>query len=252
MTAQDRPSSTGDDHELRSFGRRRGRKRSPRQERIFNDGLARWGIDLERPAPTPLTGLFGSETGPAVKDIREVWLEIGFGGAEHLIAQAGANPGVGIIGAEPFEDGVVKALTAITERDLVNVRVHANDVRPLLRWLPAASIARTFILFPDPWPKARHAKRRLVSLPLLDLLDRVMTPGGRLRIATDIASYAGAILETVERHGAFAWTAARPGDWLSRPADWPATRYQAKAVAAGRKPYFFEFAHGTSQNPGKK
>ncbi|MES1179669.1 MAG: tRNA (guanine(46)-N(7))-methyltransferase TrmB, partial [Hyphomicrobium sp.] len=162
--------------EIRSFGRRRGRKLSARQAKLLTDLLPRVGIDLAQPAPGHLRELF---TPPA----SAVWLEIGFGGAEHLLWQARAHPGVGLIGCEPFEEGLVKALSAIDQDRLGNVRLWGDDVRPLLRWLPDATISRVFILFPDPWPKKRHHKRRLFSADLLGVLARVMVPGGELRLA---------------------------------------------------------------------
>ena len=160
---------------------------------------------------------------------REVWLEIGFGGAEHLLWQARHNPEVGLIGCEVFEDGVVKALTGVAEHALANVRLSTDDARDLLRWLPPASLGRVFVLFPDPWPKKRHVKRRLVTRAVLDLLARVMTPRAELRIATDIGDYARTILLAARRHPALAWQAEGPRDWRERPADWPQTRYEAKA-----------------------
>jgi tRNA (guanine-N7-)-methyltransferase len=173
--------------------------------------------------------------------VTQVWLEIGFGGAEHLIHQAAANPDVGLIGCEPFEDGVIKALTAIEERGLRNVRLHPDDVRPLLRALPPASLAKVFVLFPDPWPKARHAKRRLVSKTFLDALARVMPTGAELRIATDIPAYARTVLEAAIPHPAFRWTATSPADWRTPWPDWPGTRYEAKAHREGRRPMFLTF-----------
>jgi tRNA (guanine-N7-)-methyltransferase len=170
-----------------------------------------------------------------------VWLEIGFGGAEHLIWQAQRNPDVGLIGCEPFEDGLVKALTAIDEGGLGNLRLLGDDVRPLLRWLPEGSISRVFMLFPDPWPKKRHQKRRLFSPDLLGLLGRVMVPGGELRLATDIGDYARTALLAAAGTPLFRWTAERPADWRVRGPDWPATRYEAKAAREGRKSYFFCF-----------
>jgi tRNA (guanine-N7-)-methyltransferase len=235
-----------DDHQnedLRSFGRRRGRKRSARQDALFSDGVRRWGMDQRHPAPQPLSELFASKDVAAAADIQSVWLEIGFGGSEHLIWQATHHPDVGFIGAEPFEDGVVKAFTAIAEQGLTNIRVEAGDVRPLLRWLPEASIERAFILFPDPWPKKRHAKRRLVNPSLLQALHRVMAEGARLRIATDIAAYAVDVLAALQSEPHFTWLAKRPDDWRQRPSDWPQTRYELKARQAGRRPYFFEFKH---------
>lgn len=220
--------------ELRSFGRKRARKPSPRQQSLWNDLLPRLRIDPAGLAATPLAALFSAPVG-------EVWLEVGFGGAEHLIHQAAANPQVGLIGCEPFEDGVIKALTAIEERGLGNVRLHPDDVRPLLRALPAASLAKVFVLFPDPWPKARHAKRRLVSKPFLDALARVMPPDAELRIATDIPAYARTVLEAACPHSAFRWTASSPADWRTPWPDWPGTRYEAKAHREGRRPMFLTF-----------
>ncbi|MEW5963702.1 MAG: tRNA (guanosine(46)-N7)-methyltransferase TrmB [Pseudomonadota bacterium] len=221
---------------LRSFGRRRGRKPSPRQARLLAELLPRVAIDLAAPPPSAATELFPLP-------VREVWLEIGFGGGEHLVWQAARQPDVGLIGAEPFEDGVVKVLTRIEEQALRNVRLVSDDARPLLAWLPPASIARAFVLFPDPWPKARHRKRRLVGRELLDQLARVMRPGGTLRLATDIGDYAGGMLEAAVANGAFTWQVESPADWRQRAADWPETRYEAKARAAGRKCYFLTFLH---------
>lgn len=220
--------------ELRSFGRRRGRKLSARQEKLFAELLPRVAVDPSGVPPRDLGGLFATGTSGA-------WLEIGFGGAEHLIWQAKANPSVGLIGCEPFEDGLVKALTAIDEAGLSNVRLLGDDVRPLLRWLPKASISRVFMLFPDPWPKKRHQKRRLFSPELLRLLARVMVSGAELRLATDIGDYARTALLAAGQDPAFRWTAESPADWREQPADWPPTRYQAKAGREGRRCYFFRF-----------
>jgi tRNA (guanine-N7-)-methyltransferase len=220
--------------EIRSFGRRRGRKISARQTQLLAELLPRVTFDLSVLAPSALGDAFA----PPVSD---VWLEIGFGGAEHLIWQARAHPSVGLIGCEPFEEGVVKALTAIDEGGLRNVKLWADDVRPLLRWLPDASIGRAFILFPDPWPKKRHHKRRLFSLDLLAALARVMKPAAELRLATDIGDYARTALMAVAQTPAFRWTAESPRDWRVRGDDWPGTRYEAKAGREGRRCYFFRF-----------
>ncbi|MGE0767313.1 MAG: tRNA (guanosine(46)-N7)-methyltransferase TrmB [Hyphomicrobiaceae bacterium] len=184
--------------------------------------------------PASLGGLFG-------RDVREVWLEIGFGGGEHLLWQAGQNPDVGLIGAEPFEDGVVKVLSAIEDDHLDNVLVHADDARLLLHWLPGASVNRAFILFPDPWPKRRHLKRRLVNSHLLRLLAHVLAPGSELRIGTDIGDYARTILMAFQRSGEFEWQVEGPDDWRQRPSDWPSTRYEQKAHREGRCCYYFRF-----------
>jgi tRNA (guanine-N7-)-methyltransferase len=213
-------------HELRSFGRRRGRVLSGRQKQLWDDVLPRVAVDLKSRFSAS-----GSET----------WLEIGFGGGEHLVWQAEQNPGVGLIGCEPFEDGVVKVLTAIEERPLSNIRLHADDARDVLRWLPQASISRAFVLFPDPWPKRKHLKRRLVNVHLLELLARVIKPGGELRLGTDIADYARTMLMATSQVPAFHWTARSPDDWRIRPADWLQTRYEQKAVREGRVSSYLMF-----------
>ncbi len=222
-------------HDLRSFGRRRGRKLSPRQSRLMAELLPRIAPPLGEPPPNDLAqAIFGT-------DITDVWLEIGFGGGEHLIWQAAHNRSIGLIGAEPFEDGVVKVLAAIEEQALSTVRVHAEDARDLMRWLPAASIGRAFILFPDPWPKRKHVKRRLINPQLLAQLARVMRTGAELRIATDIGDYARTILMAFQGTDAFRWTAESPADWRQQTADWPTTRYQEKAGREGRRCAFLRF-----------
>jgi tRNA (guanine-N7-)-methyltransferase len=222
------------EHDLRSYGRRRGRAPSARQAALWQNALPRVALDLSQPVPARLGELFAP---PAA----DVWLEIGFGGGEHLLWQARHNPSIGVIGCEPFHDGVIKVLSGIEEERLANVRLHADDARPLLRRLSAASIGRVFILFPDPWPKARHHKRRLVSAATLGELARVMRPGAELRIATDDAQYARWMLLTVVGQPNFAWTATGPADWRQRPCDWPPTRYEQKAQKAGRRCYYFCF-----------
>ncbi|WP_414464435.1 tRNA (guanine(46)-N(7))-methyltransferase TrmB [Hyphomicrobium sp. DY-1] len=213
------------EHELRSFGRRRSRKPSARQSALLLHDLPRLEFD---PAAPP-------------EGFAQTWLEIGFGGGEHLLWQARHNPGVALIGCEPFEDGMIKVLTAVTEENLKNIRLHMDDVRDILRAAQSNSIDRAFILFPDPWPKRKHRKRRLVNASLLALLANVMRPGAELRIGTDIGDYARTMLEAFAHEPRFLWQAASPGDWRIRPADWPETRYEAKAVREGRKRYYFRF-----------
>lgn len=224
--------------ELRSFGRKRGRKLSPRQDALLADLLPKVSLDLS----VPLADAQSLLTGPC----KELWLEIGFGGGEHLVWQASHNPQALIIGCEPFVEGIVKVLGAIEtptsgNTGLGNIRLRGDDARPLLRWLPAASVDRCFILFPDPWPKKRHIKRRLVAVPTLRLLTRVLKPGAELRIATDIADYARTMMIALRATPELVWQAHCPADWRERPADWPPTRYEAKAIAAGRKRYYFNF-----------
>ncbi len=210
--------------DLRSYGRRRGRKFSKRQQWLWDEVLPRVRFEASRLSAT-----------------RDTWLEIGFGGGEHLVWQASHNPAVDIIGCEPFEDGVVKVLTAIESLPIDNIHLHPDDARDLIRALPAASIARAFILFPDPWPKKRHVKRRLVGLSLLRDLARVLAPGAGLRIGTDIADYARTIAMAFQHEPAFRWAARRPADWQIRPDDWPQTRYEAKAVREGRRSVYLQF-----------
>jgi tRNA (guanine-N7-)-methyltransferase len=227
MAIDDDTHERPDTFEIRSFGRKRARKPSPRGERLWRDVLPRVAVDLAHV--------------PCREEQQATWLEIGFGGAEHLLWQAEQNPNLTMIGCEPFEDGVIKALSGIEEGGLTNVRIHADDARDLLRALPDASIDRVFILFPDPWPKRKHLKRRLVSTPTLDLLARVMKPGAQLRVGTDIGDYARTILLAMMAHSAFAWPATGPDDWRVRGDDWPETRYEQKAVREGRARYYFRF-----------
>lgn len=220
--------------ELRSFGRRRGRTLSPRQQRLMTGLLPEVQLDLARPAPAEIGCIFEPPR-------EKVWLEIGFGGAEHLVWQAENNPQVGLLGCEPFEDGVAKALLTIEEKSLENIRLHPDDARDLLRWLPDSSIDRAFILFPDPWPKRRHVKRRLINAALLEALARVLRPGAELRIGTDIDDYLRTMLIAFQGEPRFLWTADRPADWRNRPPDWPQTRYERKALREGRRCTYLSF-----------
>ncbi|MCX8500361.1 MAG: tRNA (guanosine(46)-N7)-methyltransferase TrmB [Alphaproteobacteria bacterium] len=180
---------------------------------------------------------------PALPVGSPIWLEIGFGGGEHLAAQASHNPSIGIIGCEVFVTGVAKLLHHIAEGGQSNIRIHDDDARPLLTRLPRSCLSRVFILFPDPWPKKRHHRRRIINPDTLNQLARLMIPGAELRLATDDPLYQLAMLEVFSRHPDFLWTARRPEDWLVRPPDWPETRYENKAIAAGRTPWFFSLIH---------
>ena len=170
-----------------------------------------------------------------------VWLEIGFGGGEHLAWQAERHPDVGFLGAEMFEQGVARLLRRMRDGGLDNVRLYHGDGRDLFDVLPERSLDRVFILFPDPWPKARHHKRRLVNTETLEVLAQAMKDGADLRLATDDMDYARWMLERLVRHPAFEWLARGPADWRVRPDDWPPTRYETKARAQGRHPVFLRF-----------
>jgi tRNA (guanine-N7-)-methyltransferase len=173
--------------------------------------------------------------------VAAVALEVGFGAGEHLAQQAAWAPATGFIGCEVFENGVVKLVAEAKRLGLANLRLFVDDARLLLEALPESSLTRAFVLFPDPWPKLRHHKRRFVSTATLDHLARVLQNEAELRLATDDVDYLRWMLERLTAHRAFEWLARRPGDWRERPADWPPTRYEEKAFAAGRKPVFLRF-----------
>jgi tRNA (guanine-N7-)-methyltransferase len=172
---------------------------------------------------------------------RELWLEIGFGGGEHLIGQARAHPDVGFIGCEPFVNGVAKALAAIELHRLDNIRLRAGDARALIEALPPASLSRIFVLYPDPWPKRRHHKRRVISAETIGVLARAARPAAILRFATDVDDYAGWALSRFLDSPDFRWTARSADDWRTPWDDWSATRYEAKARAAGRASVYLTF-----------
>jgi tRNA (guanine-N7-)-methyltransferase len=172
---------------------------------------------------------------------RSLWVEIGFGGGEHLAIQAARHPEIGFIGCEVFENGIAKLLARIRHSCIENIRIFTDDGRLLIGALPIASIERVFILFPDPWPKRRHEGRRIVSRGTLDALARVMTDGADLRLGTDNREFLSWVLERATDHPAFEWLARRPSNWCERPADWPPTRYEEKAQAAGRPAIFLRF-----------
>ena len=202
------------------YGRRKGPKLSAHQTHLRETLLPRLTLRLQ-PGVDPR-----SYFSPHVDD---VWLEVGFGAGEHLLWQAQHHPDIGLIGAEPYESGVAKLLSHIPE-GAPNIRIHEGDARDIVEALPDASIGRVFILFPDPWPKARHHKRRFVQTDMLDALARVMKPDSELRFGTDDAGYLAWTLERLLAHPMFEWIAESAADWMSRPADWPPTRYETKAL----------------------
>lgn len=176
------------------------------------------------------------ETQPA-----QVWLEIGFGGGEHLAAQASANPNIGFLGCEPFINGAAKLVTAIHEMPLRNVRVHVGDAGELIACLPAGSISRIYLLYPDPWPKRRQRKRRFISDEMLTRLARILAPKGEIRFATDIDDYAGWVLARILRSTEFCWSPVTAASWTLPWQGWAGTRYEAKAIREGRARAYFTF-----------
>jgi tRNA (guanine-N7-)-methyltransferase len=215
----------------RLYGRAAGKPLSKTQTARLETLLPKIAIP-EGGTLTPLD-LFGGKA-------REAWLEIGFGGGEHLAGQAAKHPDVGFLGAEPFLEGVAKLLSEIEHEKLGNVRVRRGDARDLVEQLPPQSIDRAFILFPDPWPKTRHRKRRLIQPDFVAELARIMKPGAGLRFATDWADYANRALADIIRDGHFEWTAARADDWRKPPADHVTTRYQEKRLG-DCAPVFLDF-----------
>jgi tRNA (guanine-N7-)-methyltransferase len=193
--------------------------------------LPKLALALPESGPLDLFTLFGGVP-------RAIWLEVGFGGGEHLAQLAGQHPEIGFIGCEVFENGIVKLLAQIERLRLGNIRIFIGDARLLIAAMPPASIGRVFILFPDPWPKRRQQKRRIISHAILDSLAEIMTDGAELRLATDDPDYLCWMLECITGPPAFEWLASRPADWRERPPDWPPTRYEEKALAAGRRPAF--------------
>ncbi|WP_205042010.1 tRNA (guanosine(46)-N7)-methyltransferase TrmB [Rhodoligotrophos defluvii] len=215
------------------YGRRSGHKLRPSQAALTETLLPRLRLDPSA-LPLPLERAFKAP-------VREIWLEIGFGGAEHLLWHARRNPQVGFIGVEPFINGMAKLLSAVQSEGLANIRVYDGDARLLLPELPTACLSRAFVLFPDPWPKKRHNKRRIINAETLAELARVLKHGGELRLASDIPDYVRWMLAHARRVPQFVWAAERAEDWRTRPEDWPQTRYEQKAVREGRTPAYLRF-----------
>jgi len=214
---------------LRSYGRLKTRTIKPRQAALMETLLPTLRPPAEPFDPRALK-----------PDASEVWLEIGFGGGEHMAAQAGRRPDVLVIGAEPFQNGVASALRHIDEAGLSNVRVLDGDARELMARLPDESLDRVFVLFPDPWPKSRHNKRRIVQAETVAEFARLLKPGGKLRFASDWADYVDWSLERFLRNPAFRWTADEAADWRAPPADHITTRYEEKRLG-DCAPVFLDF-----------
>jgi tRNA (guanine-N7-)-methyltransferase len=216
------------------FGRRRGKTIRPLQAGALAEILPEYLIDLTVPPPAPLPALFS----PPVEQVR---LEIGFGGGEHLLHAARLDPATGFIGVEPFVNGMARLMQNLGVTPLANVKVYGDDATRVLDWLPSGSIATIDLLYPDPWPKKRHWKRRFVGKANLDRFARVLRTGGRFRFASDIDSYVNWTLLHCRAHPAFKWLAASASDWRKPYPDWPGTRYEAKALREGRQPAYLTF-----------
>lgn len=220
------------------YGRIKGKALRPQQERDLDALLPKlqienvtWDENPDRD-PIDLAVLAGD---------RDVWLEVGFGGGEHLVHQALNNPDTLFIGCEPYINGVAMLLGKIRESGVTNVRIHAGDARDLMEVLPAASVARAFLLYPDPWPKSRHHRRRFVTPEHLEPLARIIKSGAIFRVATDIPDYVRQTMEEVLKSGNFKWLADSADDWRSPWSDWISTRYEQKALREGRVPHYITF-----------
>lgn len=233
----------------RFYGRRHGKRLKPGQKNLMETlypTLALPIIDRGEAEAGPRPDLAGSiDPRSFFTDMPQppesLWLEIGFGGGEHLAHQAQHNPAIGFLGAEPFINGIGKLLSKIDEHDLKNVRLYGEDVRPLLDRLPDACFDKVFLLFPDPWPKSRHWRRRFVNDWNLDMIGRLLKDGGEFRVASDDPTYQTWTMRVVPEHPLFQWTAQGPDDWRNRWADACPTRYEQKAVRCGRTPMYFSF-----------
>jgi tRNA (guanine-N7-)-methyltransferase len=231
-TASDAAAPVSDPTTLRRlYGRRQGHALRAGQAALFADLLPH--IAVPEAGALTATGLFGHDC--------PLWLEIGFGKGEHMAAQAAAHPDVGLIGAEPFVDGVVGALMAVRDDGLANVRIHHGDALDVLERLAPASVDRVFLLHPDPWPKARHAKRRFMNPGPIDRIARVLKPGGEYRFGTDHPIYCQWALMQMAKRRDFHWLIDGPADFQVRPDDWPQTRYEAKARRLGHEVWYFRW-----------
>jgi tRNA (guanine-N7-)-methyltransferase len=215
------------------YGRRRGRKLRPAQAGLVAELLPELRIAVPQSVTFDLSKLF--------PDCGRFALEIGFGAGEHLAAQAAADPACGFIGVEIFETGVAKLLSAVAAHGLPNVRILVDDARLLLAALPEQCLDRAYILFPDPWPKLRHRKRRIVNPATLAQLASAMHDGAELRLATDDPDYLRQMLDDATAAPEWEWLARHAADWRIRPEDWPPTRYEQKAIVAGRAPTYLRF-----------
>ncbi|MCC2687809.1 MAG: hypothetical protein K0S21_612 [Rhizobiaceae bacterium] len=217
------------------FGRRRGKRVRPLQAAALQAGLDRYRLDIGLPPPGRLEDLFEA----AVSEVR---LEIGFGGGEHLVNEAVRHRWTGFLGVEPFVNSMAKMMAALADLPLPNLRVYDDDATRLLDWLPAASLSGIDLLYPDPWPKKKHWKRRFVNPANLQRFGRVLKRGGSLRFASDIPSYVNWTLLACAAHGGFEWLARDSADWHTPFEGWEGTRYEAKALREGRCPAYLTFA----------
>jgi tRNA (guanine-N7-)-methyltransferase len=214
-------------------GRRKAKKLRTHHVALVENLLPHLSLDLTKPLGDP-AALFPNR--PSI-----FWMEVGFGGGEHLAQSALSHPDIGFFGCEPFVNGVAKALSLIAEGDLCNIRLYNGDAGDVIDALPAAVLSCVYLLYPDPWPKRRQHKRRFLSDGMLARLARVMRSGAELRFATDIDHNAGWTLSRILRSMDFVWPAQNAEDWRLPWGDWESTRYESKALQEGRRPAYFTF-----------
>lgn len=220
----------------RLHGRSVGRPLRHRQAALIASALPKLALDLSQSLDP--SKIFS-------RPMRELRLEIGFGGGEHLLGAASHAPEAGFIGCEPFLNGVAKLLAQAEALGVENIRLYRGDAVEVLERLPAGSLSRVYLFYPDPWPKRRHRKRRFVSPQNIEKLACVMAPGAELRFATDIDDYAAWTLARLRACPAFRWRAQTADDWRAPPEGWTRTKYEAKAMAAGRRPVYLTFIRTT-------
>ena len=216
------------------YGRRKGKPLRGQQVNTIESLLPLLKLDLGSAAPQNLASLF-----PA--DVQNIRLEIGFGGGEHLVHRAAEHPATGFIGVEPFVNSMAKLLKSVQEKELMNIRLYDDDATQVLDWLPDGCIDHIDLLYPDPWTKKKHWKRRFVSQVNLARFHRVLKPGGKFCFASDIDTYINWTLQHCAEHGGFRWTAETAADWNTPYAGWPGTRYENKARREGRSSAYLTF-----------
>ncbi len=220
------------------YGRRHGRRLRTGRQALLDEMMPRLGVTVSPGVPIDPAALFPALAAP---DQPPIWLEIGFGAGEHLAEQAQSHPQVGILGCEMFVNGITSLLRHVRDRNLANVRIADADAKGLIAEMPDASIDRLFLLFPDPWPKTRHHKRRFVNRETLDQIARILVDGAQVRFASDHPGYTAWTLGWFLGHPSFTWLAEHPSDWRHRPQDWPPTRYEAAALAHGQGSTYLTF-----------
>jgi tRNA (guanine-N7-)-methyltransferase len=216
------------------FGRRKGHKLRSHQAGLIEHLLPHLSLDIESPAPANISGIFDAP-------LENARLEIGFGGGEHLVAEARAYPNIGFIGCEPYVNGMAKILAQIEASNIGNIRLFAGDAAELLAWAPPRSMLRIDLIHPDPWPKRRHWKRRFVQDTTVAAMARVLKPNGEFRFVSDIDDYCAWTLSHLGRSPDFVWTAERAPDWQLPWPGYTMTRYGAKAEREGRKATYLRF-----------